>query len=250
MLMRQSFTKQAWWLPSVTAYVDGLLAGIQMNDSDFPNLTARLTRIHATRRFEYPWALYACPPTGKILDVGCNYQWGISLLGQGHGVCMHNLPREVESFDKVFGFEEDSPLVTNCFRHYERKLCLLAGFLDQLPIPAETFDTIYCISVVEHVPTHEVAPLMDSMWRLLKPGGKLCLTIDWLAQFSVNDGIEGHILNHDLSSYFAKWGVADQVGQEVPWQPEFNQDTFWDGDVYVHDCGGKLVVYGIAVKKS
>jgi SAM-dependent methyltransferase len=45
---------------------------------------------------------------------------------------------------------------------------------------AETFDLITCISVLEHIPSDREA--IDKMWSLLRPGGRLVLTLPCMAQ--------------------------------------------------------------------
>jgi len=49
------------------------------------------------------------------------------------------------------------------------------GVLAQAPYPPESFDLITCISVLEHIPEDRAA--VQTMWLLLKPGGRLLLTL-------------------------------------------------------------------------
>jgi SAM-dependent methyltransferase len=49
------------------------------------------------------------------------------------------------------------------------------GVLAQAPYPPASFDLITCISVLEHIPEDYTA--VRTMWSLLKPGGKLLLTL-------------------------------------------------------------------------
>lgn len=51
--------------------------------------------------------------------------------------------------------------------------------LDFLP---ESFDIITCISVVEHIPGIGDLQAVEKMWQLLKPGGKLLLSVPCAAQ--------------------------------------------------------------------
>jgi SAM-dependent methyltransferase len=45
-----------------------------------------------------------------------------------------------------------------------------------IPLPDESQDIVYCISVLEHIP--DFGQTIEEMFRILKPGGKLILTID------------------------------------------------------------------------
>ncbi|MCM2310377.1 MAG: class I SAM-dependent methyltransferase [Steroidobacteraceae bacterium] len=52
---------------------------------------------------------------------------------------------------------------------------LFGGVLGQAPYAPESFDLITCISVLEHIPEDEAA--VRTMWSLLRPGGRLLLTV-------------------------------------------------------------------------
>ena len=54
------------------------------------------------------------------------------------------------------------------------------GTLDNAGFTPGSFDLITCISVLEHIP-HDKA-VLNTMWSLLRPGGKLILTIPCMAQ--------------------------------------------------------------------
>ena len=57
-----------------------------------------------------------------------------------------------------------------------RARCRLDGALiENAPFAAETFDLITSISVVEHIPNDTLA--IATMWRLLRPNGKLVVTV-------------------------------------------------------------------------
>jgi SAM-dependent methyltransferase len=54
------------------------------------------------------------------------------------------------------------------------------GILDEAGFTAASFDLITCLSVLEHIPEDKGA--LETMWSLLRPGGKLILTIPCMSQ--------------------------------------------------------------------
>jgi SAM-dependent methyltransferase len=52
--------------------------------------------------------------------------------------------------------------------------CSLVSDLSNL---SDSFDTVVCISVLEHIPTDAAADALRSMWALVRPGGKLLLSV-------------------------------------------------------------------------
>jgi phospholipid N-methyltransferase len=76
----------------------------------------------------------------------------------------HNKNNTVEEL------EQTNPLVT--YVHG------LAGNYEEHKIQDATFDCIYSISVLEHVPKHEFIGVLNDLDRMLKPGGIQVHTID------------------------------------------------------------------------
>ena len=54
------------------------------------------------------------------------------------------------------------------------------GILDNARCTPDSFDLITCISVLEHIPKDKA--VIETMWSLLRPGGKLILTLPCMAQ--------------------------------------------------------------------
>ena len=54
------------------------------------------------------------------------------------------------------------------------------GTLDKAGFVPDTFDLITCISVVEHIPRDKA--VIEAIWSILRPGGKLILTLPCMAQ--------------------------------------------------------------------
>ena len=45
-------------------------------------------------------------------------------------------------------------------------------------LPENSFDRVYSISVIEHIPPEEISSLMQEIRRILRPGGMAVMTID------------------------------------------------------------------------
>ncbi len=56
----------------------------------------------------------------------------------------------------------------------------LNDILDNAGFPESSFDLITCLSVLEHIPDDKAA--LETMWPLLRPGGKLVLTLPCMSQ--------------------------------------------------------------------
>jgi SAM-dependent methyltransferase len=56
----------------------------------------------------------------------------------------------------------------------------LADVIDKAGLPAESIDVVTCISVLEHIPEDHQA--VEKMWSLIKPGGRLILTVPCAAE--------------------------------------------------------------------
>jgi 2-polyprenyl-3-methyl-5-hydroxy-6-metoxy-1,4-benzoquinol methylase len=102
-------------------------------------------------------------PSARILDVGC-----------GAGLFFDVL----ESFGHVEGIESDPGAIAGAGRRRSR---ITQGELDASFAPAEPFDLILALDVLEHVARPEA--MLRRAWELLKPGGKILITVpafEWL----------------------------------------------------------------------
>ncbi len=127
------------------------------------------TALHWSRQFEYPWALYhgEVSNTHDVLEVGSGWSVLKFVLGRRAKsvVCLEpdleSLNKSQETIDS-FGF---------------KNITQVKGDVRELPFPALSFDRVFCISVLEHVPdNHEQC--IKEMMRVLRPGGVLLLTLD------------------------------------------------------------------------
>lgn len=116
-----------------------------------------------SRHYEYPWAMKFAKPKMIVADMGCGYTW------RPFADALSYVAEEVWAVDSNSAML-DLPTPENMMR-------VVADFTKPIAaIADETFDIIFCISVLE-----DVANPLDALKnfrRLLKPDGRIILTVD------------------------------------------------------------------------
>lgn len=140
---------------------------------------------YPVRRVEYPWAILNGDLKNrpmKILDVGSSISlFPIYLSLQGH---------EVFSIDAEDVLMER--LAPNLAKWVKAKVRYSVGDAAKLEFEDNTFDRVFCISVLEHLEEEIIdgayvnyhkhnldVKAIEEMLRVLKPNGLLILTLDW-----------------------------------------------------------------------
>lgn len=120
-----------------------------------------------SRRWEYPycwWNLLDREP-GKVLDAGSGINFFPFFFASGGW--------DVTCADTNFA-------LASCYKQANALLGTKVKFdtapIEALPYRDASFDAVYCVSVLEHAPGRVQA--MDEFSRVLKPGGRLSLTMD------------------------------------------------------------------------
>ena len=120
----------------------------------------------------YKRILSYLPPGDQLLDVGCNdglfLYLARSRFNHLHGVdIVSNRLAQAETWSRLAGIE--------------MQLHCMNIDVEPLPYPADTFDAVVCIAVLEFVfdPVHAI----QEMGRVLKPGGALGLQLGNIASW-------------------------------------------------------------------
>ncbi len=132
-------------------------------------------RLYATRLWEYPWAISKAKLEPNMIcgDVGC-----------GMTAFTPYLVREEKCI--VTGFDPDvvetgfpkGEFGVNPIWLEDSRIRFKACGMDALDAEDNTFDRLFCLSVIEHVPADVAIRGMQEMARVLKPGGLAIITMD------------------------------------------------------------------------
>jgi SAM-dependent methyltransferase len=114
-----------------------------------------------------------------ILDAGC---------GTGSNIIFFN------QFGTTYGIDI-SPVATKFCRRRGIKN-VLTGDVSKLPYKSNFFDIVSCMDVLEHIENEK--KVINEIFRVLKPGGKLILTVPALPfLFSKHDNAQGHFRRYN-----------------------------------------------------
>ena len=157
---------------------------------------------HWSRAWEYPWAVIEAglvPPAEpvRILDVGGGGSpFAPWLASQGHEA--HVADPSLDQ-GRWFAWDPTRGVFRNGRTLAKQAAFRLAGIRtlwglpkngggarlryhavggDALGFPDAHFDRVFCLSVIEHVPRELWAPMMREMARVVRPGGRLVMTMD------------------------------------------------------------------------
>jgi ubiquinone/menaquinone biosynthesis C-methylase UbiE len=79
-----------------------------------------------------------------------------------------------------FPIKEDKvSAIRNLAKRYKTTIDFHVGDIAELPFEDERFDRVYSISVLEHMEQGQDEKAMKEMSRVLKPGGRLLVTVDF-----------------------------------------------------------------------
>jgi SAM-dependent methyltransferase len=124
-------------------------------------------------------ALRLLPPGGRVLDLGCAF---------GHGT------RKLARTHKAYGLDASPRFIARA-RRAAPHIPFTLGRAERLPYADGFFDGVLLLDVLEHV--RRERPVLDEVYRVLKPGGVLVLSVPrkgalaWLDSLNVWDFYAG-----------------------------------------------------------
>jgi SAM-dependent methyltransferase len=167
-------------LPGLRFGIDSALLGVRSLLGNNGNVSyAEIYRmlfwpVESTRYFEFEmaWRFLAHAPIGRYLDVSSPRLFPLALLAR-----RKDATAELINPDRK-DLQVTASLIQRC--GLERRCKASSCLLEEAPFAPASFDAITSISVVEHIPQDQKA--VAGMWELLKPGGKLVLSMPCAAR--------------------------------------------------------------------
>lgn len=112
-----------------------------------------------SRRYEYPFALRFVEKNDVVLDAACGTYHPFKFA-------LSDICQETYACDIVDAEINDKIIFTKCD-------------VSKLPYQDEMFDKVFCISALEHMDIITIEAAVGEFSRVLKPDGKLIITIDY-----------------------------------------------------------------------
>ena len=155
------------------------------------------------------------PPVGSLIDVGCN-------VGAWLEHCRQLYPEA-----ELAGVEINEPALEMARKSVPDADLHHCG-AEKLPFPDNSFDYATCVEVLEHLPPDLRATAFQEIRRVLRPGGKLILTVPHAGWFSWLDSNNIRLRLPRLYRMLIGRGKRDAgysaLGREVEWHYHFTKD--------------------------
>ncbi len=143
--------------------------------------------------------------TDAVLDIGCGDGYWTSRIATHSG--------------QVTGLDPDARSLSFATRFRSgAHIAYVQGFAESLPFPDGSFDKVVSVSCVEHFA--DPSRSIQEMARVLRPGGKIALSIDSLLAENSGDGFRRwHKRRHFVTQYFDQ-DTFTRMLQSAGFQPE------------------------------
>lgn len=130
----------------------------------------------------------------RILDIGCGegtYDYRIALRGA-----------------QVFGFDLNrNQLLRAAASHKTPSTGFFCADASAFPLRSGQFDTVMSLCVFEHLPDDRQT--LREMWRVLRPGGRILLTLDSLSLDGIGEAWrDEHRARHSVLQFYTRPSVG------------------------------------------
>ena len=194
------------------------------------------------RTFEYPWAISIRPVWKgmRVVEVGgglSGFQFALSKMGCD----VTNVDPGMEAAGR--GWPCDAATIARINWAFGTNVTLRNTTVEKANLPSDSFDRAFSISVLEHMPDADIQNVMAELYRILKPGGELILTVDLfldIAPFApAPANLYGRNIDLDWLSRLAPFERSEGNPEELLGFPEFDRhqvlqmsDQLLQGDTY------------------
>ncbi len=143
--------------------------------------------------FDFAWRHWPAQPAARYLDVSSPFMFPIVALSEGRATWGDLINPDPNDLALIHQHVDACGLRARCAVHD----CLIAD----APFADGTFDVITSISVIEHIPNDREA--LAKMWALLKPGGRLIVTVPCAARsYALYTNVDHYgLLGSDAQGY-------------------------------------------------
>jgi SAM-dependent methyltransferase len=133
----------------------------------------------STRKFEYPWAFYAVPLKSGMtaVEIGGGLS-GLQFVINKTGVHFTNV-------DPFLDYGAEDRYLADAVSYFHKlnkafgtTVALKKACLWESNIETESIDVAYMVSVIEHLSPESRKRTLETLYRLLKPGGFVVATTD------------------------------------------------------------------------
>jgi ubiquinone/menaquinone biosynthesis C-methylase UbiE len=133
-----------------------------------------------SRFYEYAWAMQFCNKRDTVLDAACGIPHPFKFYLAAN--C-----RNAYAVDSDLRIMKPEAIKRAMKKELGMKNVILGNFrislqyadITKLPFPDKMFNTVFCISVLEHLPDSNKAKALSEFYRMLKDDGILILTLDY-----------------------------------------------------------------------
>jgi SAM-dependent methyltransferase len=131
--------------------------------------------IYGSRLWEYPYAIISSDIEKgmKCADIGCGMTPFPIYLKEISGCQVVGIDSEIFPTGtryKAFGVSLEFVERTG--------LKIVPSGLDAIPLKSNSFDRVFCLSVIEHLDPETTERGLHEMARIVKPGGRVTITVD------------------------------------------------------------------------
>jgi SAM-dependent methyltransferase len=155
------------------------------------------------------------PECEALLDVGCNV-----------GALLSDVARQCEGA-KLVGVDINRDALGAASRRHP-EISFVHADAWNLPFESETFDTVTCLEVIEHLEAERRADVFQEMRRVTRPGGRLIVSTPHAGWFSWLDADNVRFRVPSLYRAVVGRGVRDasydQESRPIVWHEHFRPE--------------------------